>query len=102
MENPETLSTLITQDTEEINVRKKRMGNKEYVYLSFVLCMQCWQCFWIVHSWWPPRFSLIITYPVSCVLNVDSAFGLSLRFSLTFICPVSCVFNVESERYCQH
>ena len=30
MDNPETLAALITQDTGEINVRKKRMGNQEW------------------------------------------------------------------------
>jgi hypothetical protein len=30
MENLETLSTLSTQDTGEINVREKRMGNQEW------------------------------------------------------------------------
>jgi hypothetical protein len=48
------------------------------VYLSYVLCTQCWQCLWIVHSWLPPRLSLTSTWPVSCVINVDSAYGLSI------------------------
>ena len=30
MDNPEVLSTLSTQDTGEINVREKRMGNQEW------------------------------------------------------------------------
>jgi hypothetical protein len=66
------------------------------VYLSYVLCTQCWQCFWIVHSWLPIRFSLTSNWPVSCVINVDTAYGLSIPFSRTFICPVSCVLNVAS------
>jgi hypothetical protein len=43
------------------------------VYLSCVLCTQCWQYLWIVHSWSLPRFSLTSTWPVSCVINVDTA-----------------------------
>jgi hypothetical protein len=66
------------------------------IYLSCVLCTQCWQYLWIIHSWSPPRFSLTSTWPVSCVINVDTAYGLSIRFSRTFICPVSCVLNVAS------
>jgi hypothetical protein len=42
------------------------------VYLSCVLCVQCYQFLWLVHS------------------------SLSLQYSLTFICPVSCVSNVAS------
>jgi hypothetical protein len=48
------------------------------VYFSYVLCTQCWQCLLIVHSGWPPRFSLTSTWPVSRVLNVDSDSGLSI------------------------
>jgi hypothetical protein len=48
------------------------------VYLSCVLCTQCWQDLWIIHSWWPPRFSLTFTWTVSRVLNVDSVSGLSI------------------------
>jgi cytochrome b subunit of formate dehydrogenase len=70
------------------------------VYVSCVLCTQCWQCLWIVHSWLSPRFSLTFICPLSCVLNVDSFSGFSAldspSFSLTFICPVSCVLNVDS------
>jgi hypothetical protein len=28
------------------------------VYSSFVMCTQCCQCLWIIHSWVPLRFSL--------------------------------------------
>jgi hypothetical protein len=49
------------------------------VYFSYVLCTQCWQYLWIIHSWSPPRFSLTSTWPVSCVINVDSAYGLSIH-----------------------
>jgi hypothetical protein len=28
------------------------------LFSSCVLCAQCWQCLWIVHSWLPIRFSL--------------------------------------------
>jgi hypothetical protein len=45
------------------------------VYLSYVLCTQCWQCFWIVHCWLPIQFSLMFISPVSCVLNVDRTSG---------------------------
>jgi hypothetical protein len=48
------------------------------IYLSCVLCTQCWQYLWIIHFSSPPRFSLTSTWPVSCVLNVDSASGLSI------------------------
>ena len=48
------------------------------VYLSCVLCTQCWQDLWIVHSWLSPRYSLTFICPVSCVLNVDSTSGLSI------------------------
>ena len=48
------------------------------VYVSCVLCTQCWQCLWIVHSWLSPRFSLTFICPLSCVLNVDSFSGFSI------------------------
>jgi hypothetical protein len=48
------------------------------VYLSCVLRTQCCQCLWIVHSWLPPRFSLMFICPMSAVLNVDSVSGLSI------------------------
>jgi hypothetical protein len=48
------------------------------VYVSCVLCTQCWQCLWIVHSWLSPRFSLTFICPLSCVFNVDSVSGLSI------------------------
>ena len=48
------------------------------VYLPCVLCTQCWQYLWIIHSWSPPRFSLTSTWPMSRVLNVDSVYGLSI------------------------
>jgi hypothetical protein len=65
------------------------------VYLSYVLCTQCWQCLWIVHSWLPIRFSLIFICPVSCVFNVDSTSGLSilcrpLVFSIVYLACVLC------------
>ena len=31
MDNPEVLSTLSTQDTGQINIRENRMGNQEWV-----------------------------------------------------------------------
>jgi hypothetical protein len=48
------------------------------IYLSCVLCTQCWQYLWIIHSWSPPRFSLTSNWHVYCVINVDSAYGLSI------------------------
>jgi hypothetical protein len=48
------------------------------IYLSCVLCTQCWQYLWIIHSWSPPRFSLTSTWPVSCVINVASVSALSI------------------------
>jgi hypothetical protein len=48
------------------------------VYLSCVLCTQCWQDLCIIHSSLSPRFSLLFICPMSCVLNVDSASGLSI------------------------
>ena len=48
------------------------------VYLSCVLCAQCCQCLWIVHSWLPLQFSLTFICPVFCVPNVTSVSGLSI------------------------
>jgi hypothetical protein len=95
MDNAETLATLSTQETRQINLRENRMDNQEWtihrhcqhwlqkmifsnIYLSFVLCTQCWQYLWIIHSWSLPPFSLTFTWPVSFVINVDSAYGLSI------------------------
>jgi hypothetical protein len=60
------------------------------VYLSCVLCTQCWQDLWIVHSWLSPRFSLTFICPLSCVFNGDKCLciihsWLSPQFSLMFI-----------------
>jgi hypothetical protein len=46
------------------------------VYLSCVLCAQCFQCLWIVQSWLPHRCSLTFICPVSCVTNVANVSGL--------------------------
>ena len=41
---------------------------------SCVSCAQCWQCLWIIHSWFSLRFSLTcISYKLSDVL-VDTSF----------------------------
>ena len=48
------------------------------VYLSCVLCTQCCQYHWIVHSWLPLLFSLMFICPVFCVPNVASITGLSI------------------------
>jgi hypothetical protein len=50
---------------------------------SCVLCTQCCQCLWIVHSWLHLRFSLtficfVCLRPVSFVHNVTSVSGLSI------------------------
>ena len=47
------------------------------VYLSCVLCVQCYQFLWLVHSSLPLQFSLTFICPVSCVSNVVSFTGLS-------------------------
>jgi hypothetical protein len=99
------------------------------VYLSCVLCVQCCQFLWHIHSALPLQYSLtlIVLCPVcpmlsvsmacpffvapsvfsnvylSCVLCVQCCqfhwlvhSSLSLQYSLTFICLVSCVSNVTS------
>ena len=99
------------------------------VYLSCVLCVQCCQFLWLVHSSFPLQYSLTFICPclvcsmlpvslacpffvapsiysnvyLSCVLCVQCYqflwlvhSSLPLHYSLTFICPVSCVFNVTS------
>jgi hypothetical protein len=99
------------------------------VYLSCVLCVQCCQFLWHIHSALPLQYSLtlIVLCPVcpmlpvsmacpffvapsvfsnvylSCVLCVQCCqfhwlvhSSLSLQYSLTFICPVSCVSNATS------
>ena len=65
------------------------------VYLSYVLCIQCWQYLWIVHSWLHIQFSLMFICPVSCVLNVDRTSGVSILgdpsvFSNVYLACVSC------------
>jgi hypothetical protein len=50
------------------------------VYLFRVLCAQCYQCLWIVHSWPPLQFSPTFICPVSCVSNVASVSGLSIFY----------------------
>jgi hypothetical protein len=71
------------------------------LYLSCVLCTQCWQCLCIIHSWLSPRFSLTFLSHVSCVLNVDSASGLSILdwpfgflYRLFLLCPVYSMLTV--------
>ena len=60
------------------------------VYLFCVLCAQCYQCLWIVHSWPPLQFSPTFICPVSCVSNVASVSGLSIfYFPFGFVLPVS-------------
>jgi hypothetical protein len=54
-----------------------------YLPSSWVLCTQCCQYLWIVHSWLPLRFSLtficfVYLRPGSCVSNVASIAGLSI------------------------
>ena len=36
--------------------------------LSCILCTQCYQCFWVVYSWLPLRFSLTFIYYLLYVL----------------------------------
>jgi hypothetical protein len=56
------------------------------VYLSCVLCVQCYQFLWVVHSSLPLQFSLTFICPVSCVSNVASFSGLSiLRCPFSFL-----------------
>jgi hypothetical protein len=77
MDKPVKLVTLGTQDTGQVSlacpffVVPSVFSN---VYLSCVLCVQCCQFYWLVHS------------------------SLPLQFSLTFICPVSGVFNVANTK----
>ena len=54
---------------------------------SHVLCTQCCQYLWIVHSWLFLPFSLTFIYLVYTTLPVslDCSFFILLRFSLTFI-----------------
>jgi hypothetical protein len=54
-------------------------------YLSCVLCVQCCQFHWLVHSSLPLQFSLTFICPVSCVSNVASFSGLSI---------LRCPFNI--------
>ena len=65
------------------------------VYLSCVLCAQCCQRLWTVHSWLPLRFSLTFICPVSLVPNVavslDCSFLIaSSVFSNVYLCCVLC------------
>jgi hypothetical protein len=66
--------------------------------LSCVLCTQCWQCLWIVHSWLSLWFSLPF---VLCLVYLMLPVSLGCPFlivSLVFstLCPVTCVPNVAS------
>jgi hypothetical protein len=85
------------------------------VYMSYVLCTQCWQDLWIVHSWLSPRFSLTFICPLSCVFNVDSVSALSIPdCPLGFLSctPYTGQINVKEnrgdnqewtiQRHCQH
>ena len=62
---------------------------------SCVLCVQCCQCLWVVHSWLHIR-------PVFCVSSVASVSGLFIldcTFVLCFVCPVlpvslGCSFSI--------
>jgi hypothetical protein len=57
---------------------------------SCVLCTQCCQFLWIVHSWLPLSFDCL--RPVSCVPNVASFSGLSiLDFPLVFLVFILCL-----------
>jgi hypothetical protein len=96
MDNPETLSTLSTQDIGQINIRENLVPMDcpllivhsvfSNVYLSYVLCTHCWQCLWIVHSWLSPRFSLTFICPLSCVFSAASVSALFiLHCSLGFL-----------------
>jgi hypothetical protein len=65
------------------------------VSLSCVLCAQCCQRLWTVHSWLPLRFSLTFICPVSLVPNVavslDCSFLIaSSVFSNVYLCCVLC------------
>jgi hypothetical protein len=78
--------------------------------LSCVLCTQCFQCLWTVHSWLPHWFSLTFIYyqlsvlclvypmlPVSldCTFLITPSVSLNV-YLLPTVCPVSCVPNVAS------
>jgi hypothetical protein len=78
--------------------------------VSCVLCDQCFQYFWIVHSRLLPRFSLTFIYYLVYVLyfvwpmfpvSLDCPFLItpsvfSNVYLLLTLCPVSCVPNVAS------
>jgi hypothetical protein len=67
-----------------------------YLSLSCVLCTQCCQCLWIVHSWWP----LVLFVFVLCLVYLRLPVSLDCLFLMTpcfiCLCPVSCVSNVDS------
>ena len=50
---------------------------------SCVLCAQCSQCFWIVHSVFSNVYWLPTVCPMSCVPNVLSVSGFNFKFNLS-------------------
>ena len=64
------------------------------VYLSCVLCAQCCQCLWNVYSWSLLRFFLTFICPVTCVPNIASVSGLSIR-NFPFRCFLTSIFPVS-------
>ena len=79
---------------------EKTEGVFSNVYLSCVLCVQCYQFHWVVHSSLPLQFSLTFICPVSCVSNVPVSlacpFFVAPSVFSNVYCPVSCVSNVAS------
>ena len=64
-----------------------------FVRLSFsVLCTQCCQCLWIVHTWFPIRFSLTFIY---------SNFMRSTLHEIS-ICEVRAQFKLDTRRQCSN
>ena len=59
---------------------------------SCVLCNQCWQCLWIVHSWLHLRFYVYLFSLSPWLLGVTSVYteSMALKLSLCFVCvPIS-------------
>ena len=63
-----------------------------YVLFVFVLCTQCYQCLWIVHSWLP----LLFSYRVLCTQCCQYLWIFPSVFSNVYFRSVSCVTGVAN------